>query len=98
MSRRDLEVLHALTSGEGLGAVKEKPADYADVPLCPEPHKGRRCNGPLVTRAEHRYPSAYPESVRLVCLACGEGREGTDKEVARAERARDAWIARGRKA
>lgn len=96
MSRRDLAVLHALVSGEGLGAVK--PADYADVPLCPEPHKGRRRNGPLVTRAEHRHAGAYDESARLICLACGIGRHGTDEEVERAERARAAWVARGRQA
>lgn len=62
---------------------------WCDVPLCPAP-----CKGPLVTRAEHHRGGEFDSAHRLVCLACGNGRPGTDEEVAQAERARDAWAAR----
>lgn len=61
---------------------------YCDVPLCAPP-----CRGPLVTRAEHHRGGEYRPGVRLVCLNCGDGFEGTDAQVAQAERARDAWAA-----
>lgn len=62
---------------------------WHDVPL----HGCDGGIGPLVTRAEHPRGGEYDERYRLVCLGCGDGVEGTDEQVARAERARDAWTA-----
>lgn len=64
---------------------------YCDVPLCADP-----CRGPLVTLREHQRGDDYwlTPGVRFVCLNCGKGIEGTDAQVAQAERARDAWAAK----
>lgn len=63
-------------------------APECDVPIhvC---HDGNR--GPMVTRAEHCRAAEYPDDVRLVCLACGDGIVGSDDDLAQAERARVAW-------
>lgn len=64
-----------------------------DVPMCAAlkwsiKYDDYVCGGPMVTTAEaHWNHRAEPEH-RLVCCACGEGRVGTDEEVAQAEAAR----------
>lgn len=60
---------------------------WHDTPMCP-------CGGPMVGRRVARWNHRAELAHRLVCCACGEGRIGTDEEVAQAERADAAWEAR----
>jgi len=73
--------------------VEPKIPAHQDVPLCPSPG----CRGPLVLREEHGRGAEYAARVRLVCLNCGDGFIGTDADVAKASKARDAWKAKADK-
>lgn len=49
------------------------------------------CGGTLVTCEESPHGDVYPDDHRLVCVSCNASRAGTDEEVAKAERSREAW-------
>lgn len=59
---------------------------YHDTPIC-------ECGGPMVGRAVANWNHRAEREHRIVCCACGEGRVGTDAEVAQAEKADAAWKA-----